>query len=447
MKRRKTLSARAAAAKTLRAVAEEGRSLSAAMAPALEQVEENDRSFLQALCYGACRHYLTLEHWLGLLLRQPIKAKERDIHFLLLSGLHQLAFMDKPAHVSINETVNVTKELNKLWATKLVNGVLRSFQRRKDELLAHIDADPSLRYAMPRWLLDKLAADYPQQLDELLAASNAQAPLTLRVNLQKVQREDYLQQLRQAEVEAHLCEWVETGIQCEQAVDVNCLPGFFDAGLCSVQDEAAQLSAALMDPQPNERVLDACCAPGGKTAALLERCPDISVTAVDVDPERQLRTRDTLQRLQLNADVRTADVGDLQQWWDGTPFDRILLDAPCSATGVIRRHPDIKLLRRSEDIPQLAELQLKLLRTLWTTLKPGGLLVYATCSILKEENGHIIERFIADATDAEVLPIEGKYGIQSSFGVQLLPVTGGHDGFFYARLRKQPTPKVSAVDA
>ncbi|MBU6950201.1 16S rRNA (cytosine(967)-C(5))-methyltransferase RsmB [Hahella sp. HN01] len=447
MKRRKTLSARAAAAKTLRAVAEEGRSLSAAMAPALEQVEENDRSFLQALCYGVCRHYMTLEHWLGQLLRQPIKAKERDIHFLLLSGLHQLAFMDKPAHVSINETVNVTKELNKLWATKLVNGVLRSFQRRKDELLAHSEADLSLRYAMPQWLLDKLAAAYPRQLDELLAASNAQAPLTLRVNLQKTRREDYLEQLRQAEVDAHLCEWVDTGIQCEQAVDVSRLPGFFDAGLCSVQDEAAQLSAALMDPQPNERVLDACCAPGGKTAALLERCPDLSATAVDVDPERQLRTRDTLQRLQLDAEVRTADVGDLQQWWDGTPFDRILLDAPCSATGVIRRHPDIKLLRRSEDIPQLAALQLKLLRTLWTTLKPGGLLVYATCSILKEENEHIIERFIADATDAEVLPIEGKYGIQSSFGVQLLPVTGGHDGFFYARLRKQPTLKVSAVDA
>ncbi|MDX1655623.1 MAG: 16S rRNA (cytosine(967)-C(5))-methyltransferase RsmB, partial [Candidatus Competibacteraceae bacterium] len=313
----------------------------------------------------------------------------------------------------------------------LVNAVLRQGQRRREALKEILLADP----AHPPWLLKMLQRDWPEHWPAVVAANNAHPPLTLRVNLSRISREVISQRLAAAGLSA--IPTGKAGLTLLQAVDVERLPGFAE-GLLSVQDAAAQLAAPLLDPRPGQRLLDACAAPGGKTGHLLERCPKVELTALDLDPARLERVTDNLSRLGLEARVVTGNALEPAAWWDGRPFDAILLDAPCSGSGVIRRHPDIKLLRQPADIPLLARRQQDLLTALWPLLAPGGRLLYATCSVLRAENEAVIAAFLAQQPDARELPIEANWGEVAYHGRQILPGQEGMDGFFYACLGREP---------
>lgn len=413
-----------------------GRSLSSSLPPALAKLEGRDRGFCQALCFGTLRYYPALALIIAELLERPIKSRELEIQALLAAAIYQLWQLDTAPHAAINESVEACRTLNKPWAAKLVNAVLRNFVRRRDELLTGLTDTPEFTTAHPAWLTGKIRKSWPEQWPQIIAANNQQAPLTLRANRRQQSRDDYLTALDEAGIGAAACRYSEDGITLAEPCDVTALPGFAD-GWVSVQDEAAQLCAGLLELAPGQRVLDSCAAPGGKTCHLLEREPALGeLIALDSDPKRLLRVADNLARLELNATTVAADAGDSAAWWDGVPFDRILLDAPCSATGVIRRHPDIKLLRRPEDIDQLALLQQRLLRALWPTLADGGILLYATCSVLAPENDRQIAALLADEPTAAVLPIDASWGIETVHGRQLLPELAGHDGFYYARLHK-----------
>ncbi|WP_020409174.1 16S rRNA (cytosine(967)-C(5))-methyltransferase RsmB [Hahella ganghwensis] len=431
-------SSRGIAAGILKSVIDDGKSLTPLMEHWLEAIPENEKAFVTALCYGAVRWYIRLNGCLGQLMDKPLKPKDRDVHMLLICGMYQLGYMQKPTHAVINETVNACQDFNKNWATKLVNGVLRNFQRKQKELEEWAELRNTTRFAFPGWLVKTLTQAYPNQVEELLDSLNQQAPMTLRVNPLQQSREEYADLLKENGLESLTTELAPYGLTLTHPCDVQDLPGFFEPGRCSVQDEAAQLAATFLNLAPGQRVLDACSAPGGKTTAILEQCPKVKeVVAVDIEAERQQRTHDSLGRLGLKANVIVADTGTLSDWWDEQPFDRILLDAPCSATGVIRRHPDIKHLRRREDITHLSEIQYSLLNTLWKTLAPGGQILYATCSILPQENTHIIERFIRETPNARHIPLELRGFHDTPTGhIQLLPKAGGHDGFFYSLLEK-----------
>lgn len=431
---------RVQAALTLAAVLQQQASLASLMAPALERVADNEQSLLQELCYGTCRWQPQLQSILNRLLDKPLKSKDSDIHALLLLGLYQLKYLRIPAHAALHNTVAASKTLKKPWAEKLINGVLRRFQREQDELEGALHGSPAYTSAHPNWLRKSLEKFWPEHAGHIFAANNAHPPFTLRLNLDRHSRDGYQQILRDTDIASSQTTFSPYGLTLDKACAVTQLPGFANGDL-SVQDEAAQLAADLLQLQPGQRVLDACCAPGGKTGHLLELGAQLSsplqeVVALDLEERRLVRVRENLQRLQVQATLICSDALALNEWWDGELFDRILLDAPCSATGVIRRHPDIKLLRNAEDIAKLAALQLQLLQTLWTTLKPGGRLVYATCSVLPTENTQIIEQFVAQQTDARHDPIAAPWGIVQPCGRQLLPQIQGHDGFYYACLIK-----------
>lgn len=426
---------RVAAVKALLPVVKQQESLSGTLPFQQEQVAEKDRGLLQELCFGTLRWLTRLEGIRNQLVSKPFKAKDRDVDLLLLLGLYQLIYTRIPAHAAINETVAGAKLLKKDWAKGLLNGCLRRFQREEEELIAQLQRSDAARLAHPNWLLQQLQQDWPEQWPAAVDANNQHPPMILRVNHSQSRRDDYLAKLAEAEIAAVACDFAPDAIRLEKATDVTRLPGF-DQGMISVQDEAAQLAADLLQLQPGHRVLDACAAPGGKTAHMLEREPSLSVVAVDSEANRLKRVEENFQRLQLSAELHCSDITQLDNWWDGQQFDRILLDAPCSATGVIRRHPDIKWLRRKTDIPALAELQQSMLQLLWKTLKPGGILVYATCSVLAMENARNIETFLTQSDARLIGPVDAPYGLDTGFGQQLLPQPEGHDGFFYAVLQK-----------
>ncbi|WP_458524453.1 16S rRNA (cytosine(967)-C(5))-methyltransferase RsmB [Onishia taeanensis] len=403
------------------------------------RVAPRDRALLREICYGVCRTLPRLEALAAVLLKSPFKARDTDIQALLLVGIYQLLYLRIPAHAAVGETAGAARLLQKAWATRVLNGCLRRLQREASELQAKVDREPAVALLHPVWWLKSLRQAWPDDWREIAIANNQPGPMTLRVNRRRISREAYLERLREAGIEARPCEHAPDGLTLDSPCDVTALPGFAE-GEVSVQDEAAQLAVELIGPalapRPGARVLDACCAPGGKTAHLLEAF-DASLQALDSDGERLGRVTDTLTRLGLSAQVSTADAG-AQDWWDGTPFDAILLDAPCSGSGVIRRHPDIKRLRRPDDIGRLAALQARLLDNLWQTLAPGGTLVYATCSVLPEENAEQIAAFLARTPDAVVSTPEAlPWGQAAGAGRQLLPREHGHDGFFYARLTRQ----------
>lgn len=432
------LPVRAAAASAIARVIRDGRSLNSALAEYLPQIAARDQSLLQELCYGTLRWYPRLRLLIGALLAKPLKANDTDIAALLACALYQVIWTRVPEHAAVNETVAACVALGKTWAKGLANAVLRRFGRERAALEATLAGDPEYHSGHPRWLADALREAWPQAAENLFAANNSRAPMTLRVNLGKTSREDYLQALASAGIGALATHGGDAGIQLAEAVAVAHLPGFSE-GVASVQDEAAQLAATLLGLAPGQRVLDACCAPGGKTGHILEHEPGLAeLVAVDSDAVRIARVRDNLQRLGLTATLKTADARHTQNWWDGEPFARILLDAPCSGTGVIRRHPDIKLLRSAADIPRLAALQLELLRSLWPLLAPGGKLLYATCSVLPTENDEVVARFAAAQDDVNILPVATSAGHASACGRQLLPQVDGHDGFYYALLAKSP---------
>ncbi|MGY2399126.1 16S rRNA (cytosine(967)-C(5))-methyltransferase RsmB [Pseudomonas sp. SDO5271_S396] len=427
---------RLAAAKALAAVLNGKASLNSSLPTQLDKVEDRDRGFTQDLAFGTARWQPRLSALAAKLLQKPFKAADADVEALLLVGLYQLLYTRVPAHAAIGETVGCADKLKKPWAKALINAVLRRAQRENEALLAELERDPVVRTAHPRWLQKSLKAFWPEQWEAICAANNAHPPMILRVNRRHHRRDAYLQLLTDAGIQATPCVYSVDGIVLESATDVRSLPGFAE-GWISVQDEAAQLAADLLDLAPGQRVLDACCAPGGKTCHILEVEKDLAgVVAVDLEAKRLVRVRENLARLGLSAELIAADGRDTATWWDGKPFQRILLDAPCSATGVIRRHPDIKLTRQPDDIAALATLQGELLDAMWQTLEVGGILLYATCSTLPTENTEVIDAFLARTSGARELDLATQAGIKQPHGRQLLAQEGGHDGFYYAKLIK-----------
>lgn len=427
---------RLAAARALAAVLSGKASLNSSLPAQLDKVEERDRGLVQDLAFGTARWQPRLDLLAAQLLQKPFKAADADVQALLLVGLYQLFYTRIPAHAAIGETVGCADKLKKPWAKGLLNAVLRRAQREGEALLADMERDPVVRTAHPRWLQKALKAFWPQQWEAICAANNAHPPMILRVNRRHHSRDAYLALLTEAGISASPCQYSRDGILLAEACDVRGLPGFAE-GWVSVQDEAAQLAADLMELAPGQRVLDACCAPGGKTCHLLEAEAGLAeVVAIDLEAKRLARVRENLDRLQLDAQLIACDARDTANWWDGKPFQRILLDAPCSATGVIRRHPDIKLTRQADDIPALAALQGELLDALWPTLEVGGMLVYATCSSLPTENTEVIDAFLARTPGARELDLALEAGLRQPHGRQLLAQEGGHDGFYYAKLIK-----------
>lgn len=410
-------------------------SLASALGANLKAFPHINAALVQEYCYGVCRWFHQLDCIARLLLDKPLRNKDNDIYCLILLGLYQLFYMRTPAHAAINETVAEADKLGKTWAKNLVNAILREAQRTNGKLLEQVEKNYGCKYSHPEWLLAQLKRDWPDCYRSILDANNKRAPMTLRVNVAKVDRSEYLARLALAGIAAQPGSLAATSLVLDTACDVNLLPGFA-AGMASVQDEASQLVAALLRLGPGLKVLDACAAPGGKTCALLEAQPELDLVAMDRDARRVARISENLERLGLNATVVCGDIctGDN---FPAESFDRILLDVPCSATGVIRRHPDIKLLRTPEEVGKLVQTQAELLRAAWKLLKPGGYLLYSTCSTLLEENSLQISRFVAETLTAEHLSLTIPGSRACEFGSQLFPQENGHDGFFYALVRKR----------
>jgi 16S rRNA (cytosine967-C5)-methyltransferase len=414
-------------------VLQDGQSLTTALESALQGVESGkDRAFIQALCYGVCRYYHRLDFILSELLDKPLK--DQDVKALALVGLYQLKYMRVKPHAAVSETVLAARK--KPWAKALINALLRSYLREQESLEQKADNVQDAAVSHPYWLIKQIEQDWPQQAQQILLENNQQPPMALRVNLARISRNQYLQQLNEQGIVAVAVSFCPSAIILDNPVAVDLLPGFSE-GLVSVQDTAAQLAAGLLDVQAGHRVLDVCAAPGGKAAHILEYQPKLKeLVAVDVDESRMQRVSDTLQRLNLPARLVVGNAANPRDWWDGQLFNRILLDAPCSALGVIRRHPDIKLLRRIEDIESLQALQKNILHAVWSLLAPGGIMLYATCSILKQENEQQIDAFLAEHPDAVELPIEATWGFADNHGRQIMTGESAMDGFYYARLGK-----------
>lgn len=443
-------SIRAIAARVLTQV-QHGQSLAQCLPAAEEKIEFDDIPFLRELCYGSCRWYFRLNALAKMLLQKPFHEDDEDLHQLLIIGLYQLNIQQKPAHAAIFETVEAASDLNKPYCKGVINACLRRYDRESADLIKSLGDNPVTLHSHPKWLVKALKKAWPDNYLEIIEANNQHPPFCLRVNQLHHSREEYLDLLEQAGIAASAGRYSQHSIYLDHAINVFELPGF-EAGWCSIQDEAAQLAAELLAVQNGDHVLDACAAPGGKTCHILESAEYLTVTAIDLEEKRLAKVDENLERLQLAANTIACDANDLEKWWDGKLFDRILLDAPCAAIGVIRRHPDIKQLRRKEDIEQLADVQLGLLKTLWSTLKPGGRMVYATCSIMPMENAVVIDSFIQTQNDAhqdvEVYSLKDRsWGIESGQGRQLFPqlekirsgemTEQGHDGFYYAVLEKK----------
>jgi 16S rRNA (cytosine967-C5)-methyltransferase len=430
-----TTPTRIAAARVLGQVVGAGQSLNTVLPAALARVAVRERGLLQELCYGTLRWYPQLQYLLERLLRKPLDPCEHEVHALLLMGLYQLLHLRVPAYATVSEAVTAARGLGKSRTTGLINAVLRNFQRRRHTWLAELERDACGHNAHPAWLLHRLQDDWPEHWQALVAANNARPPYTLRVNLARLSRQAYLESLAAAGLEARPTPFSAAGITLAEACEVALLPGFRE-GWVAVQDAAAQLAAGLLDLRPGLRVLDACAAPGGKTCHILETEPHLSLLALDSDAGRLRQVQANLQRLGLAAATRTGAAEAPAGWWDGLTYDRNLLDAPCSGTGVIRRHPDIKVLRRADDIDSLAVRQRTLLEALWPLLKPGGKLVYATCSVLQQENERNVAGFIAAHPDTREHPIPAAWGQARLPGRQILSGESGMDGFYYACLSK-----------
>lgn len=409
-----------------------GSSLDDALLPATRFRLPADAAMTRLLAYGVLRELSLLQGLTAQMMDKPLAADD-EIHALLLVGLYQLRNLETPPHAAINETVTAAEIMKRPQAQGFINAVLRRYTREHVALEAALPDEPAIRHSHPAWLVERLRRDWPDSWSAILAANNAQGPLTLRVNRRRLSRDAYLQRLAEMNIGAQAVANVPDAVMLAEPRPVDKIPGF-NGGQVSVQDASAQLAVDLLDLQPGQRVLDACAAPGGKTAHVLERA-DVELTALDRDPQRLIRVDENLQRLRLQARLIAGDGGEPVRWWDGKPFHRILLDAPCSGTGVIRRHPDIKWLRRETDITGLQGQQLRLLKSAWRMLKPGGRLLYATCSMLKAEGDDTVQRFVTTHENAEALPIAADWGEATACGRRIAP-SPAHDGFYYATLRK-----------
>jgi len=431
-------SARIAALDAVIGVLREGRSLSAAFDAAAARLDDpREKALARELAFGVFRWLPRLDPVLPRLMNRPLKRKDADVGAILLLGLYQLLFTRIPAYAAVAETVALGRKIGKPWSEGLINAVLRRFQREGEAILQDVCQSEEADFAHPAWLIDAARQAWPDSWRRIMAAGNAQAPMTLRVNGRASSRDPYLERLRAAGMAADPAPYTTHGVILKSPVEVSALPGFYE-GAVSVQDAAAQLAAPLLEPRPGHRILDACAAPGGKAAHLLEIQPAATtLVAVEKDPLRVPLLNSTLDRLGLSGLVILGDAALPLSWWDGKPFDRILLDAPCTATGVIRRHPDIKYHRRKSDVDALVQVQRSLLEALWPLLARGGLVLYATCSFLPQENQQQVSEFVESRSDTALCPIQSEWGQAAGPGRQILPGDHGMDGFYYALLSKR----------
>ena len=431
---------RAVSAEIVDAVVGSGQSLDAAISKNEERVSTNDRSLLRMLCYGTLRHHWVLQEWIDQLVAKPLRKRDRVINALLAVGLYQIVETRIPDHAVVSETVAAARQLQRPKLAGFVNACLRRFVR--EDFSSRGPLGDESKWNHPNWLINRIRTDWPDDWQAILTANTERAPMWLRANSSRNSAEQYRQRLREEGLQAELLDGVPDAVRLEEPQAVDKLPGF-DVGDASVQDAAAQIAARWLLQDVAGRVLDACAAPGTKSGHLLEIGGDrLSLVCVDSDKSRTLRIAENLARIGQNATIIAADASKPKEWWDEEPFNAILLDAPCSATGVIRRHPDIKLLRRESDLTSLAVLQRKLLEALWPTLAPGGTLLYANCSVLAAENDEVTAKFVADHSDAienDVLPNNNIRDLmrRKACGYQILPGSVGMDGFYYAALQKK----------
>lgn len=413
----------------------QGRSLASVKSEA-DSLEKRQRALTMELVRGVLRWRWKLEYLLGLLMKKPLRSKEQELQLLLLLALYELMELSTPEYAVVNETVQLSRSLDKAWASGLVNGVLRSFTRNRQDYLSRSDSDEVARYSHPDWFINCLRKDWPEHWQQILQANNQRPPLWLRVNQIQKETLQYKKLLDEQGLESSIHPTAPQAIKLGRSIDVFSLPGF-DQGMVSVQDAGAQLAAGLLDVRAGQKVLDLCAAPGGKTCHLLELEPEIKkLVAVELEETRMQKVRENLDRLKLDAELIVADASDVSTWWDGEPFDRILVDAPCSTSGVIRRHPDIKSLRREDDLPSLVQTQQKILQQAWQMLSPGGLLLYVTCSVLRQENEVQIMKLLNEQDDADEIILDASWGVSCDHGRQLLPGEDDNDGFYFACLRK-----------
>lgn len=399
------------------------------------KIPDEHKAFVKELCFGVCRYYFSLEVILTKLVTKPIKQKDSIIKFLIMLGIYQLKYLSTQNYAAISETVNAASQLNKPWAKGLINATLRNFERGFDE--AELADNPEYNYAHPKWLIDEIKTIYPNCYCDILLQNNLKAPLSLRVNIQNTSIAKYTELLKQNNISAvKTCDNI---FVLNKAMPTDKIPGF-KQGLVSLQDTNAALAVKFLKLEHDLKVLDACSAPGGKTCAILEQYPKIDLLALEKYTHRSTLIHQNLTRLKLNCEIKITDAAKLDSWWDGSKFDRVLLDAPCSATGIIRRQPDVKLHRSKNDITEVVQIQTKLLTNLWQTLNDGGYLLYATCSILAEENWLQIENFLQNTPDATNIPIETDISTshKAPFGIQFLPGDNMGDGFYYCLLQKSP---------
>lgn len=420
----------------LRAVRIRGQSLNR-LTVTQQSFSEPDQALVQELVYGALRRLPALGLIADHLLARPLKGQDAALYDLILIGLYQLGFTQIPPHAAVSATVEAARLLGRPHLVGLINALLRRFLREREWLLAWVAEQPQGRWPYPDWLRERLQADWPDDWEAILEASQGRPPMALRVNPLKGSREQYLAELIESGIEASPIAELPTGILLDRPCPASTLPGFAE-GRVSIQDSGAQLAAELIAAEPGERVLDACVAPGGKAAAILERAGGkLELVAIDADAERLAVAEAMLKRLGLKAELWVADATAPQGPWTERPFDRILLDVPCSATGVMRRHPDIPWLRRPEDLSALAATQAQMLESIWPLLRPGGRLLYVTCSLFAAENEHQVAGFLERHPEARALPLAHPWGRPRPPGLQLLPTPGGHDGFFYALIERR----------
>ena len=433
--RRRRDSARGVAHALITGVLRDGRSLGAAQRSRVDsQLRPRERAFAQELVFGTLRYLPRLEAWLAHMAPRP--PRDSAIRTIALLGLYQIGFTRVPSHAAVSTSVELARTIGKPWAAGFLNAVLRRFVA-EHEAIARIELDAKARLAHPDWLLAAFERAWPEAWESLTRANLERPPMTLRVNACRISRRRYLAILSNHGIQAHATLHSNQGVTLEFPRAVGSVPGFAE-GLVSVQDEAAQLAASLLDAPYASRVLDACAAPGGKTGHILERGANgIEVVALDNDARRIGDLRHALARLGLTAQVRVGDAGNPDAWWDRRPFDRILLDAPCSGIGVIRRHPDIKFLRRPEDVENMANRQKAMLHALWPLLARGGRLLYATCSVMPAENESVVGNFLSEHADSAPVQIDAAWGRPAGHGRQILPGDDAMDGFFYAALAKR----------
>lgn len=431
----KTFNVRALAAEALAEVAIKGVSLREVLTRSAPRLADpRDRAMLSALLHEGARWWLRFDAALKMLMDQPLRKRQPTIHALLVLGLVQVEILKLPAYAAVAATVEATRALQRPRLASLVNAVLRRWLRERETLCQSLDADPVTHHSLPGWLARAIHHDWPEQAESVLAANNIEPPLTIRVNHRRGSREALAAAFANAGYGSEPHDWLPDALMLERSTDITRLPGFND-GLFAVQDGAAQAAADLLDVADGQRVLDACAAPGGKACHLLERA-DVQLTALEASRHRVRRIHDNLQRLGLTAKVLTGDAGHPQAWWDGKPFERILVDAPCSATGVIRRRADVRLHRRAGDIRVMAATQKQLLKALWPLLAPGGRLLYVTCSLLRTENEDVIDDFLRHHKDASAIKPKLPTGHAAGPGWQILPGEDELDGMYFAAIKK-----------